>query len=371
MRPLSVIASLFVLIGACADTAGETPPSDTPSRPPDALGDVGGGDVDGEVTSQDVPSGLQDADVRRHYPLDDVLRVHHIQCKGTHNSTHVEPEFTVPQWRYTHRPLYEQLDQHGVRQVELDVHYNGDGTFDVFHLPLVDAETTCGTLSGCLGELKEWSDDNPWHHLLFVLVEPKDELDFEHPITGHYDALDQAILDVWPPARMLRPDDVRGDHATLREALETDGWPTLGATRQKAMFIMLDSGEHRTRYLADHPNLEGRVLFARDGLGEPWGAVLEGGSAEAQLAAAQSGYLVRGSADSPDRDDVTNEAKSAEAMAGPAHFISSDFPYAQEAGYWFELTGGTPSRCNPVTAPPGCHSEAIEQPSLDRRPVSR
>ena len=47
-------------------------------------------------------------------------------------------------------------------------------------------------------------------------------------------------------------------------------------------------------------------------------------------------------------------------LNSPAHFISSDFPYAQQDGYWFDLTGGAPSRCNPVTAPPTCRAEDIE-----------
>jgi hypothetical protein len=307
----------------------------------------------GDAQGEDAAPGLD-------YPLDDTLRVNHIQCVGTHNSTHIEPEVAVEEWGYTHRPLYDQLALHGVRQVELDVHYNGDGTFDVFHLPLMDEETTCRAFSSCLGELKAWSDDNPGHHLLFVLVEPKDELDFEAPIAGHYDELDQAILDVWPAERILLPDDVRGDYPTLREALEAEGWPTLGQTRQMAMFVMLDGGQHRDGYLADHPNLEGRVIFARGGVGEPWAAVVEGGSDEDNRVAALAGYLVRRSADSAERSDEDNRAKAEGAMGSAAHFISSDFPYARDEGYWFDLPGGTPSRCNPITAPPECTSEDIE-----------
>ena len=192
----------------------------------------------------------------------------------------LEPEVAVDAWRYTHRPLGEQVALHGVRQVELDVHYDGQGAFEVFHLPEIDEETTCRVFTECLGELKAWSDATPHHHLLFVLIEPKDDLDFQTPIVGHYDALDAAILSVWPPDRVLLPDDVRGEHPSLRVALEADGWPTLGETRQKAMFIMLDSGHHRANYLAEHPTLEGRVLFTRGGVGEPWGAVVEGGDVD-------------------------------------------------------------------------------------------
>src|SRR5215212_8040257 len=58
------------------------------------------------------------------YPLDDVLRLNHIQMKGTHNSYHIAPEGAIDDWRYTHAPLDIQLAAQGVRKVELDTHYN-------------------------------------------------------------------------------------------------------------------------------------------------------------------------------------------------------------------------------------------------------
>jgi hypothetical protein len=300
------------------------------------------------------------------YPLDDTLRINHIQCKGTHNSTHIAPEGAafVPDWNYTHAPLDQQLADLGVRQVELDVHYMGDGSFDVFHVPVVDELTTCRSFVTCLQTIKDWSDLNPQHHILFILVEPKDEYDLDK-ITGHYDELDAAILSVWPTERVLRPDDVRNGHATLREALESDGWPTLGATRQKAMFIMLDGGEHKTAYLEGHPNLEGRVIFMRGGQGEPTGAILEMndpvGSLNAINDAALAGYLVRSDADNASDSEQENQAKATAALATGAHFISSDFPgITADSEYFFDVGGETPSRCNPVTAPRECTAEDIE-----------
>ena len=68
------------------------------------------------------------------YPLDDELRLHHVQVRGTHNSYHVEPETVIhPSHAYSHAPLDVQLETQGVRTFELDLHRMGD-TFDVFHL---------------------------------------------------------------------------------------------------------------------------------------------------------------------------------------------------------------------------------------------
>lgn len=318
------------------------PPADVASPADMGPEEVGEEDTGASVEPRPPPS----------YPLDEVLRVNDLQARGTHNSTHVEPpENVVPDWAYTHAPLDVQLAEQGVRQIELDIHRAPDGGFEVFHVPVLDELSTCDRLTECLELTLEWSDANPGHHLLAILIEPKDELD-TLPIDD-YQAVDAALLSVWPRPRVLTPDDVRGEHPSLRAALDADGWPTLGATRDRVMFVMLDSGAHRDGYLDTFPNLEGAVIFARGGAGEPWSAVIETGDPLAIQEMAAAGYLVRTSA---------NDAESAEAKreAG-AHWISTDFPAPVDPdGFWLELPGGAPSRCNPVVAPPGCKPQDVE-----------
>ncbi len=299
------------------------------------------------------------------YALDDVLRVNQLQAKGTHNSYHIAPPDPIPEWNYTHAPLDVQLQQQGVRQVELDVHWTADG-YHVYHVPYGDPNSTCDRFVDCLGIVKTWSDAHPGHHLLFILVEPKDDIDDEKITGTRWDQLDGEIRSVWPAGRLLTPDDVRGTHATLREALEADGWPTLGATRNRAMFAMLDSGAHRDDYLAGHPTLEGRAIFARDGLGEPYGAFLEYGNAGTDAAAildgVQKGYLVRTTVGDPGEAADSAQAKATAALANGAQLISTDDPSAAEGpgGWFFSIPDGNPSRCNVVNAPQTCTSKDIE-----------
>ena len=95
------------------------------------------------------------------------LRLNHLQSRGTHNSTHLDPGWKVTDgdpfgWGYSHRTLTGQLEEQGVRQVEIDVHWNwAKDDFDVYHVWFGDDRTTCDTLTGCLAELKAWSDDTP------------------------------------------------------------------------------------------------------------------------------------------------------------------------------------------------------------------
>jgi hypothetical protein len=85
-------------------------------------------------------------------PLDDVLRLHHVQSEGTHNSYHVEPtELVVDEWRYTLAPLDVQLESQGVRHFELDVHRDEpDGPLLARHLAYIDPVSNCPELSAVL-----------------------------------------------------------------------------------------------------------------------------------------------------------------------------------------------------------------------------
>src|SRR5690606_9018207 len=58
------------------------------------------------------------------HPLDEVLRIHHLQAKGTHNSYHIAPPRAPGVWDYTHAPLDVQLGAQGVRKVELDLYFD-------------------------------------------------------------------------------------------------------------------------------------------------------------------------------------------------------------------------------------------------------
>ena len=59
---------------------------------------------------------------------------------------------------------------------------------------------------------------------------------------------------------MIIPDDVRGSHNTLEEAILSGGWPTLATARGKVVFLM-DQRPVGPVYLDGHPSLRGRLVF--------------------------------------------------------------------------------------------------------------
>jgi hypothetical protein len=90
------------------------------------------------------------------------------------------------------------------------------------------------------------------------------------------------------------------------------------------------------------------------------------GDADAIAAALAAGHLVRTRSDSDGTEARAGDAGPRDAaIASGAHFVSTDFPVPHpDTGYVVEMPGGTPSRCNPVAAPPECTSLAIEDPAF-------
>lgn len=300
---------------------------------------------------------------------DERPRLNHLQALGTHNSYHVSPGSLVKEWDYSHLPLDQQLDQQGVRQFELDVHFNGPGEpIDVYHVELLDATSTCATLAACLMTIKTWSDGHMAHHPVYVMFEVKSAYD----ATAALDllmTLEEQILAVWPLDRLVLPDDVQGAAATLREGLAANGWPAIDDARGKLVLVLHDGELWRDAYTEGGTTTAGRLLFpdAFGDLSAPFAAVHSINDPVAQVAeiqaAVDAGHLVRTRADSDNVEPSAGDtSRGAAALMTGAHFISTDYPPpgGDKYDYVFEIPGGTPSRCNPRSAQPDCVTAMIE-----------
>ncbi len=357
----ALVFALLALVACGDDAAGPSDASDAsaPDSATDAAVDTGTA-----VTCPD-PIAVRPARTAPSPtgPLDDLLRVDHLQVKGTHNSYHIAPpEHAVPDWEYTHVPLDQQLEAQGVRAVELDVNWNARcRRYEVFHVGLIDAQTTCFLLSECLSVLRDWSDANPGHVPIFVQIEAKDPA--SDTSADRLDALDAEIRAIWPDEMRISPDDVRGTHASTREGIVTDGWPTLAEARGKTIFFLNDAGETRDAYTAGQTTLAGRAMFAEGDEGTPIESVLVlNDPSDPRIATAvPAGFIVRTRADSGGvearADDTTRRDA---ALASGAHIVSTDFPAPVDGlDYWVQIPDGMPARCNPVSAPAECTPEAV------------
>lgn len=293
------------------------------------------------------------------YPLDDVLRLTDAQVAGTHNSYHLAPDpYVVAEWDYSHAPLDVQLAEQGVRQFELDVHQE-DGEWPVYHVDTLDPDATCATLADCLDVVSAWSDANPAHLPITVLLEPKDDTGGDE-ITD-WDGLEATIRAHGPDA--VTPAEVRGDAATLREAVTTAGWPVLGTMRGRAIYALLDRAEKRDAYRARG---EGLLFLTPDAEDDDAALLLmDDPSAQDIAATVAQGFLVRTRADDGTQAESGDTTRLGLALESGAQLVSTDYPAPVDGlNYFVEIPGGTPARCDPVTAPPECTSEALEDPAF-------
>lgn len=310
--------------------------------------------------------------------MDDVVRLNHLQVIGTHNSYHVAPDVAPPipaEMNYTQPPIRDQLQTYGVRQLELDVWETDDGVFNCYHGMLVDEGSRCRDLRDCLVAAKAWSDEHPRHVPLVFIMEVKQVFAVDSPdnqaqvlASGFFDDLEGLFRDVFGRDRILTPDDVRGDAATLRQALVQTGWPTLGAVRGKSMFVLNTTSERigiMDAYLAKYPGLKGALLFAKKDTNDDWGAILELNNvtrdADAIRAGLAANYLVRGAADGIGWDEAKDRELAPLTPPAGIHWINTDFLTKQpDHEYVFSWPFPHPVRCNPVTAPPECDDARLE-----------
>lgn len=303
----------------------------------------------------------------------DDLRINQVQVIGSHNSYKqaLDPllfnlvsksdSVTASRIAYSHISLTEQLEL-GLRGLEIDVYADGKGGkyahpkgldwapgqqpydiaglmkepgFKVFHIQDIDFRSNCPTFKGGLAELKRWSDTHKNHSPVFITMNAKDEnIDrpgFTQPekfTAAIFDELDQAITDGLGRENIITPDDIRGKYGSLEEAVRAGNWPTIKKARGKFIFILDETGDKRAAYMAGHPSLTGRILFANADPGTPETAILIRNNPKNDDIAALvgKGYIVRTRADSDTYEARVNDQSVFESACNSgAQIISTDY----------------------------------------------
>lgn len=331
------------------------------------------------------------------------LSMNDIQAIGSHNSYKLAipaPEMALianynkdsaDSLDYSHLRLTTQLDM-GLRQVELDIVYDPEGGrfadpllprqtaktygampydasdmhapgFKVLHSQDIDVHSSCATWMICLEEIKTWSDANPNHVPILIMFNAKEggsafpgvtpALDFTRE---GYRALDAETLSVFPGDRIIKPDDVRGEFATLRDAVLAGNWPSLDSARGKVFFALDERPEKVRTYMDGRSSLEGLPLFVNSiSEQEDHAAYFTMnnpiGGQDRIRAAVNAGFIVRTRADANTQEARVNDTSRREAaFASGAQYISTDYyvPRLEFSDYTVSLPGGAAARCNPV-----------------------
>ena len=331
----------------------------------------------------------------------DNTRINHIQVIGSHNSYKkaIDPRLfaflekndsaTMSTIDYSHIPLTEQLNM-GLLDLEIDVYADSAGAryahpkgldwvpgqaeydvegvmkqpgFKVFHIQDIDFRSNCPTFRQCLQELKKWSDEHPNHNPVFITMNAKDEVmqrpGFTIPekfTTEVFDRLDKEIADYLGTGYLITPDKVRGKYATLELAVLKNNWPTLKAAAGKFIFILDENGPKRDAYIAGHPSLKGRLLFADAEPGTPEAAIhILNDAKRDQLVIktlVEKGYIIRTRSDSDTKEARANDKSSFIAAENSgAQIITTDYYRKSthfKSDYIISFEDGSYFRLNPV-----------------------
>lgn len=300
---------------------------------------------------------------------------------------------------YSHIALAAQLDD-GARAIELDVVYDPKGGlyatplgarmtgetlsddfaatmakpgFKVLHVQDIDFHSVCLTFVRCLEELKTWSKAHPDHVPILITLNAKDDsiplagsvtpLKFD---TAAFDALDAEILSVFSRDELVTPDEVQGDAPTLRDAILTRGWPTLGATRGKFLFALDESGEKIKAYIGGRKSLEGRVMFVNTDEASPAAAYLtlnETSDIPRIREDVRKNFLVRTRADADTVEARRNDtSRRDQALLSGAQYVSTDYMEsdARFGSYIARMPPGVIAACNPERNPERCAGLPVE-----------
>lgn len=301
------------------------------------------------------------------------LPINRIQVIGSHNSYKqaINPALfkvfkaldsnAAKTLDYEHIPMPAQLDL-GLRNLEIDVYADEKGGkyahprgfeqvkgqpefdpngemnapgFKVLHVPDLDFRSSALTFKSALQQLKKWSDAHSDHTPVFITLEAKDDTikrkGFALPevfTSKTFDQVDSVIIENLGKGKVITPADVKGKYKTLEEAVLHQNWPLLSKAKGKFIFVLDATGRKRSAYIANHPSLTGRVMFANADPGTPEAALMiRNNPQDAQIPVlVKKGYIIRTRADNDTKQARKNDYTDFEAACkSGAQIITTDY----------------------------------------------
>ena len=161
--------------------------------------------------------------------------------------------------------LTTQLEN-GIRNLEIDIETVDDGkntSFIVTHDPVFDNVSSCYDFAKALEEIRLWSDNNPDHLPITIIIEPKSDVaslnnmkDFS---LEYANALGETIKNVLGDT-LLTPAQMMRDYRSFEEMRMADDWLTLKETLGKVMVLLHDC-DVTEDYIAQDETIKSLPIF--------------------------------------------------------------------------------------------------------------
>lgn len=231
--------------------------------------------------------------------------------------------------------LTQQLNC-GFRSFEMDIEtFDRDGeiSFTCMHSPYIEMATSCYDFSLALKEIALWSDNNPNHLPVTIIIEVKSlfipledmkffNIDYAHVLDG---VLRESLGEkLFTPADMLR------DYSSFGEMRAADDWCKVKDMLGKVV-VLLHEGNITEEYIEIDPSIRTQAMFPMlryEDIDRDCASFILCNDPEELLEVeeeviAENKIMVRTRTDK--FTDVTQERRE-QALASGAHIVSTDYP---------------------------------------------
>ena len=161
--------------------------------------------------------------------------------------------------------LTDQLNC-GIRSFEIDIEVfdrDGDISFTCMHSPNIEMTTSCYDFALATKEIAMWSDNNPDHLPITVIIEPKETFlpleDMKKFNIGYADEFDSVLRETLGE-KLFTPDDMLRDYASFGEMRKADDWCKVNDMLGKVL-ILLHECNTTEKYIAADETLRSQAMF--------------------------------------------------------------------------------------------------------------
>ncbi len=173
----------------------------------------------------------------------------------------VKPE-KVDFWSQT---LTQQLNC-GVRSLEIDIETfdrDGDISFTCMHSPCIDMTTSCYDFALAMKEISMWSDNNPNHLPITIIIEPKSGFlplkDMEEFNLDYAIALDKTLRETLGE-KLFTPADMLRDYESFGAMRTADDWCKAQDMLGKVL-ILLHECDVTEDYISRDSSIKTQAMF--------------------------------------------------------------------------------------------------------------
>ncbi len=233
----------------------------------------------GEIPPVDEAS-FYDGDLKK--DLADGIRFNELSFAATHNSYQTE---ALPELRkiyqnlskltfglvkeqiggFDSETLTEQFNL-GIRSIEMDIETevkDGKISFLCMHVPVTNMTTNSYDFALALKEIYMWSENNPSHLPVTIIIEPKKltpPVNNLKPFKLKYaQALDELLRDSLGD-KLMTPADILGDYESFEQMRFDNGWPQVRDMLGKVLVLLHDTTVTQ-KYIKQDESIKSQAMF--------------------------------------------------------------------------------------------------------------